>query len=64
MYQQHGSPDSGALCLEKAAKMIEQQHPDKAIELYRRGVDVVLVSHFCFKNNIKNVEHEMRVQCI
>lgn len=43
MYQQHGSPDSGALCLEKAAKMIEQQYPDKAVELYRRGVDVVLV---------------------
>lgn len=37
-----GSPDSGALCLEKAAKMIEQQHPDKAVDLYRRGMDVVL----------------------
>jgi len=43
MYQQHGSPDSGAMCLEKAAKMVEQQYPDRAIELYRRGVDVVLV---------------------
>jgi hypothetical protein len=45
MYQQHGSPDSGAMCLEKAAKMIEQQNPDRAIDLYRRGVDVVLVSY-------------------
>jgi hypothetical protein len=43
MYQQHGSPDSGALCLEKAAKMIETQYPDQAVELYRHGVDVVLV---------------------
>lgn len=43
MYQQHGSPDSGAMCLEKAAKMIEQKYPDKAINLYKRGVDVVLV---------------------
>lgn len=45
MYQQHGAPDSGALCLEKAAKMIETQYPERAVELYRRGVDVVMVRY-------------------
>lgn len=43
MYQQHGAPDSGALCLEKAAKMIEMQYPERAVALYKRGVDVVMV---------------------
>lgn len=38
-----GTPDSGALCLDKAAKMIETEHPQRAIDLYRRGVDVVMV---------------------
>lgn len=44
LYQQHGTCDSGAMCLEKAAKMIETQHPERAIDLYRRGMDVVIVS--------------------
>lgn len=44
MYQTHGQPDAGALCLDRAAKMIEMQYPDKAVELYKRGVDVVMVS--------------------
>ncbi len=43
MYQTHGQPDAGALCLDRAAKMIETQYPDKAVELYKRGVDVVMV---------------------
>jgi len=46
IYQQHGSPDSGALCLEKAAKMIETENPEKALNLYKRAVDVVSVSVF------------------
>jgi len=43
MYQQHGTPDAGALCLDKAAKMIETQFPERAVDLYKRGVDVVMV---------------------
>ncbi|CAG7733059.1 unnamed protein product [Allacma fusca] len=56
LYQQHGTPDSGALCLDKAAKMIETQHPERAIDLYRRGIDVVMIedrprqaAEFCSK---------------
>jgi hypothetical protein len=43
LYQSNGNADSGALCLDKAAKMIETEHPKRAVDLYRRGVDVVMV---------------------
>lgn len=47
LYQTNGNPDSGALCLDKAAKMIETEYPQRAVDLYRRGVDVVMVCcHF------------------
>ncbi|CAL8088055.1 unnamed protein product [Orchesella dallaii] len=56
IYQQHGSPDAGALCLDKCAKMIETQYPERAVALYKRGVDVVMIedrprqaSEFCAK---------------
>jgi tetratricopeptide (TPR) repeat protein len=55
-YQSHGTPDSGALCLDKAARMIETEHPQRAIDLYRRGIDVVMTedrprqaAEFCSK---------------
>ncbi|GLH02231.1 Gamma-soluble NSF attachment protein [Gryllus bimaculatus] len=41
MYQQHGSPDSGAAALDKAAKLLESQHPERALRLYQRAADVV-----------------------
>ncbi|KAJ9575623.1 hypothetical protein L9F63_007557, partial [Diploptera punctata] len=43
MYQQHGSPDSGSAALDKAAKLLEQHHPDQALRLYQRAADVVLI---------------------
>lgn len=43
LYQTNGNPEAGALCLDKAAKMIEMDYPERAIDLYRRGVDVVMV---------------------
>ncbi|XP_058799575.1 gamma-soluble NSF attachment protein-like [Phymastichus coffea] len=42
LYQQHGSPESGATVLDKAAKMLESTQPEQALELYRRACDVVL----------------------
>lgn len=41
MFQQHGSPDSGAACLDKAAKLLESQHPEQALRLYQRAAEVV-----------------------
>ena len=43
LYQQHGSPDSASIALDKAAKLLEQHHPDQALRLYQRAADVVLV---------------------
>ena len=43
LYQQHGSPESGATVLDKGAKSIETSDPQGALELYRRAADVVMV---------------------
>ncbi|XP_067002899.1 gamma-soluble NSF attachment protein [Anabrus simplex] len=43
LYQQHGSADSGAAALDKAAKLLEQQHPEQALRLYQRASDVVMI---------------------
>ncbi|KAL5022018.1 hypothetical protein ScPMuIL_001173 [Solemya velum] len=40
MFQEHGTPDTAALTLDKAAKMVEMTHLDQAINLYIRACDV------------------------
>ncbi|XP_059177045.1 gamma-soluble NSF attachment protein-like [Physella acuta] len=40
MFQEHGTPDTAALCLDKAAKMVEQDKPEKAIHLYTKACNV------------------------
>ncbi|XP_014221678.1 gamma-soluble NSF attachment protein-like [Trichogramma pretiosum] len=42
LYQQHGSPESGATVLDKSGKIIEQTLPDQALELYSRAAEIVL----------------------
>lgn len=44
LYQQHGSPESGAASLDKAAKILEQNNPEQALRLYQKAADVVMVS--------------------
>lgn len=44
LYQQHGSPEAAASALDKAAKMMEAEHPEKALVLYQHALDVVMVS--------------------
>ena len=48
LYQQHGSAESGAFALDKAAKMIEEQHPGEALKLFQHAADVAMV-----ENNIR-----------
>ncbi|KAK4877283.1 hypothetical protein RN001_009789 [Aquatica leii] len=43
MYQSHGSCDTAAASLDKAAKILEQQHPEQALHLYLRAADVAMV---------------------
>lgn len=43
MYQTHGSAESAAACLDKAAKILEQQHPADALKLYQHAADIVMV---------------------
>lgn len=52
LYQQHGSPESGATVLDKGAKLVEATEPEMALELYKRAADVVMVI-FCFSKLIK-----------
>ncbi|XP_012268519.1 gamma-soluble NSF attachment protein-like isoform X2 [Athalia rosae] len=42
LYQQHGSPESGATVLDKAAKLLESTEPEQALELFKRAADVVM----------------------
>lgn len=43
LYQQHGSPESGAATLHKAAKMLEGAHPDIALRFYQHALEVVMI---------------------
>ncbi|XP_053684185.1 gamma-soluble NSF attachment protein [Sabethes cyaneus] len=43
LYQQHGSPESGASTLDKAAKILEATHPEDALQLYKHAVDVATI---------------------
>lgn len=43
LYQQHGSPESGAAALHKAAKIVEGDHPDIALRFYQHALEVVMI---------------------
>ncbi|KXJ76616.1 hypothetical protein RP20_CCG009322 [Aedes albopictus] len=43
LYQQHGSPESGAATLDKAAKILEGTNPEDALQLYKLAVDVATI---------------------
>ncbi|CAB3226365.1 unnamed protein product [Arctia plantaginis] len=40
LYQQHGSGDSGASILDKAAKILEENSPELAVKLFQQAADV------------------------
>ncbi|ELU05866.1 hypothetical protein CAPTEDRAFT_177891 [Capitella teleta] len=40
LYLQHGVPDTAAICLERAAKMLEPVLPEEAIRMYLKASDV------------------------
>lgn len=43
MYQSHGSPESGAASLDKAAKILNENYPQEALALYQHALDVSMV---------------------
>ena len=43
LYRQHGSPESAAQLLEKAAKILESKKPDQALELYQKAAETIMV---------------------
>ena len=43
MYREHGIPDTAALSLERGAKIIENQLPEKALDMFEHAVDIVMV---------------------
>lgn len=51
LYQQHGSPQSGAASLDKAAKILENNYPQEALALFQNALDVSMVIFF-FLNSI------------
>lgn len=42
MYREHGIPDTAALALDKGAKILESQLPEKALIMYEHAVDIVM----------------------
>lgn len=44
LYQQSGSHEAAASALEKAAKMVEADLPEGALQLYHHAVQTILVS--------------------
>lgn len=44
LHQQHGSPESAASSLDKAAKILETNYPDQALSLFQHALDVSMVS--------------------
>ncbi|XP_037032410.1 gamma-soluble NSF attachment protein-like isoform X2 [Bradysia coprophila] len=43
LYQQQGSPEAAASALDKAAKIIENIHPEQALNLYQHAIEVVMI---------------------
>ncbi|XP_036333275.1 gamma-soluble NSF attachment protein [Rhagoletis pomonella] len=43
LYQQHGSPEAAATALDKAAKIVEQKHPELALTFYKHALEVVML---------------------
>lgn len=43
MYREHGVPDTAALCMDRAAKMLEGVKPDKSAEFYATASDVSMI---------------------
>lgn len=43
LYQQHGSPESAASALDKAAKVVEQKHPEIALRFYQHALEISMV---------------------
>ena len=41
LYRQNGNPEAAAQLLEKAAKILEPKHPDKALTLYIHAAETV-----------------------
>ena len=41
LYRQNGNPEAAAQLLEKAAKILEAKHPDKALTLYIHAAETV-----------------------
>ena len=46
MYVQHGSPESAAAALDKAAKIVEKDQPEQALRLYQRAAEIVMVNYY------------------
>lgn len=46
LYQQHGSPESGAAALDKAAKILEPNYPTEALALFQHALEVSMVRIF------------------
>jgi len=42
LYQQHGSPEAAASSLDKAAKIVEQQHPEIALRFYQQALEIIV----------------------
>lgn len=61
LYQQHGSPESAASALDKAAKVLEANSPEAALRLYQHAIEVVMVSNapYIFPKALRIVDYSI-----
>lgn len=43
MFQSHGSADTAAASLDKAAKILEGQYPEQALKLFQHAAEIAMV---------------------
>lgn len=66
-YQTHGSADTAASSLDKAAKIMEAQYPEEALKLYQHAAEVVTVRSFntsAEKRRLNNVYFRYKIICV
>lgn len=73
LHQQHGSPESAASSLDKAAKILESNYPEQALSLFQHALDVSMVSSVAlrkvaqikaqsFRSKTRDVQHQSTLQ--
>lgn len=54
LFQSHGSGDTAAASLDKAAKILEAQNPEQALRLFQHAAEIAMVFWLLYLVNFPN----------